>query len=176
MLFHVDMIYLAKQAKQLCFEMRTVTKSNPERDFFSFMSKRRKYANVLRVLAQNKSILHMACTWHPLFPSDVKNRTDHVLWRNKCQSFQAQYRLRHRGSCHRIVIDHSIDKQRLWSDCAYAQAGLSLAFPWRCHYREKSRMWRRNKFTFTRFRGSSADAHPWLSNFIFCVPRFPLTS
>ena len=30
--------------KKLCFEMRTVTKSNPERDFFSFMSKRRKYA------------------------------------------------------------------------------------------------------------------------------------
>ena len=42
MLFHVDMIYLAKQAKRdvetnLCFEMRTVTKSNPELDFFSFM-------------------------------------------------------------------------------------------------------------------------------------------
>ena len=67
MLFHVDMIYLAKQAKRdvekkLCFEMRTVTKSNPERDFFSFISKRRKGADVLLVLAQNKSILHMACT------------------------------------------------------------------------------------------------------------------
>ena len=24
-------------------------------------------------------------------------------------------------------------------------------------------MWRRNKFTFTRFRGSSTDAHPWHS-------------
>ena len=34
----------------------------PEREFFSFMSKRRKYADVLLVLAQNKSILHMACT------------------------------------------------------------------------------------------------------------------
>ena len=43
--------------------MRAVTKSNPERDFFSFMSKLRKYADVLRVLAQNKSILHMACAW-----------------------------------------------------------------------------------------------------------------
>ena len=67
MLFHVDMIYLGKQAKRdvekkLCFEMRTVTKSNTERDFFSFMSKRRKYANVSPVLAQNKRILHMACT------------------------------------------------------------------------------------------------------------------
>ena len=67
MLFHVDMIYLAKQAKcdvekKLCFEMRTVTKSNSERGFFSFMSKRRKYVDVLPVLAQNKSILHMACT------------------------------------------------------------------------------------------------------------------
>ena len=67
MLSHVDMIYLAKQAKRdvekkLCFEMRTVTKSNPERDFFSLMSKRRKYADVLPVLAQNKNIFHMTCT------------------------------------------------------------------------------------------------------------------
>ena len=66
MLFHVDMIYLGKQAKRdvkkLCFEMRTVTKSNTERDFFSFMSKRRKYADVLPVLAQNKRILHMVRT------------------------------------------------------------------------------------------------------------------
>ena len=43
--------------------MNPVTKSNPEQDFFSFMSKRRKYADVLPVLAQNKSILHMACAW-----------------------------------------------------------------------------------------------------------------
>ena len=67
MLFHVDVIYLGKQAKRdvekkLCFEMRTVTKSNTEQDFFSFMSKRRKNADVLPVLAQNKRILHMACT------------------------------------------------------------------------------------------------------------------
>ena len=67
MLFHVEMIYLAKQVKRdvgkkLCFEMRTVTKSNPDRDFFSLMSKRIKYADVLPVLAQKKSILHMACT------------------------------------------------------------------------------------------------------------------
>ena len=59
------MIHLAKQAKcdvvkKLCFEIRTVTKSNPERDFFSFMSKRRKYSDALPILAQNKSILHMA--------------------------------------------------------------------------------------------------------------------
>ena len=35
MLFHVDMIYLGKQAKrgvEKSFEMRTVTKSNTERD------------------------------------------------------------------------------------------------------------------------------------------------
>ena len=67
MLFHVDMIYHGKQAKldvekKLCFEMRTVTKSNTEQDLFSFMSKRRKYADVLPVLAQNKRTLHMACT------------------------------------------------------------------------------------------------------------------
>ena len=40
--------------------MRTVTNSNPVRDFFSFMSKRRKFADVLPVLAQSMSIL----TWH----------------------------------------------------------------------------------------------------------------
>ena len=71
MLFHVDMIYLAKQAKRdvekALLEMRGVTQSNTERDFFSFMSKRIKYADVLPVLAQNKSILHMACAWQPLF-------------------------------------------------------------------------------------------------------------
>ena len=42
--------------KKLCFEMRTVTKSNHEQDFLSCMSKRRKYADILLVLAQNKSI------------------------------------------------------------------------------------------------------------------------
>ena len=59
-------IYLTLQAKRdvekNCFEMRTVTKSNHERDFFSFMSKRRKYADVLLVLAENRSIFHMSCT------------------------------------------------------------------------------------------------------------------
>ena len=82
MLFHVDMIYLAEQAKRdvekSCFEMRTVTKSNHERYFFSYMSKRRKYADVLLVLAQNKSILHMYII-SLIRPSDVKNRTDYVL-------------------------------------------------------------------------------------------------
>ena len=51
MLFHVDMIYLAKQAKRdvkegFALRLRTVTNSNPVRDFFSFMSKRRKFADV----------------------------------------------------------------------------------------------------------------------------------
>ena len=72
MLFHVDMIYLAKQAKrdvekELCFEMRTLTKSNTERDFFSFMSKQRKYAHVLPVIAQIKSILLWRVHIGPLF-------------------------------------------------------------------------------------------------------------
>ena len=36
------------------------------------------------------------------------------------------------------VIEYSNDKQRLWSDCAYAQAGLSLCWPhiphcWKSH-------------------------------------------
>ena len=46
MLFQVDMIYLAKQAKRGVEISFVVTKSNPEQEFFSFMSKRRKYANV----------------------------------------------------------------------------------------------------------------------------------
>ena len=57
--------------------MRTVAKSNPERDFFSFMSKRRKYADVLPVLAQNKRILHMACnnSSYPSFTRKKSNRS-----------------------------------------------------------------------------------------------------
>ena len=62
MLFHVDMICLGKQAKRDVEKSFALTKSNPERDFFSFMSKRRKYTDVLPVLAQKKRILHMACT------------------------------------------------------------------------------------------------------------------
>ena len=82
MLFHVDMIYratckLAKRdvEKKLCLEMRIVTKSNPERDFFSFMSKRRKYADVL----QQEHFTHGMYMPALIRPSDVKNRTDHVL-------------------------------------------------------------------------------------------------
>ena len=68
--------------------MRTVTKSNPERDFFSFMSKRRKYANVLPVLAQNKRIY----TWHvhnssyPSFARKKSNRSCSV--RNGAKVFR----------------------------------------------------------------------------------------
>ena len=62
MLFHVDMIYLAKQAKRDVEKSFALSKSNPEWDFFSFMSKQRKYGDVLPVLAHNKSILHMTCT------------------------------------------------------------------------------------------------------------------
>ena len=40
--------------------MRTVTKSNTERDFFSFTSKPRKYADVLPVLARTRAVY----TWH----------------------------------------------------------------------------------------------------------------
>ena len=51
MLFHVDMIYVAKQAKRdvekrLCFEVRIATKSKPGQDFSSFMSKQRKHGGV----------------------------------------------------------------------------------------------------------------------------------
>ena len=66
--FHVDMIYLAKQAKRGVEKKPLFVDENRnqieprKRDFFSFMSKRRKYANVLPVLAQNKRIFYMACT------------------------------------------------------------------------------------------------------------------
>ena len=84
MLVHVDLNYHAKQAKcdcrkKLYFEMRTITKSNPGRDFFSFMSKRRKYGDALPVLAQNKSVLHMAWSYSPYSCFGRKNRTDDVL-------------------------------------------------------------------------------------------------
>ena len=67
MLFHEDMIYLAKQAKldvekKLCFEMRTVIKSNIGTGFLQFYVKTKKVCRCLPVLAQNKSILHMACS------------------------------------------------------------------------------------------------------------------
>ena len=79
MLFHVDMIYLAKQAKKLYFQMRPVTKSNPERSFISFMSKRRKYTDVLPILAQNEHFTHGMNITALIRTLDVKNQTDHVL-------------------------------------------------------------------------------------------------
>ena len=54
------------------------------RCFASFSSEQEHFTHVLYMSALNR-------------PSDVKNRTDHVLRRDKCQSFQAQPR--HRGSC-----------------------------------------------------------------------------
>ena len=64
-LFNVDMIYLAKQAKhnaeKLSFEMTSVTKSNPERDLFN-LCQQEESMYVLPVLAQNQSMLHMACS------------------------------------------------------------------------------------------------------------------
>ena len=65
MLFHVDMIYLAKQAKrgdEKSFVDENRNQIEPGTGFLSLMSKRRKYTNVLPVLAQDKRILHMACT------------------------------------------------------------------------------------------------------------------
>ena len=94
MLFHVDIIYLAKQAKRdvdkkLCFEMRTVTKSKPGWDFFSYMSKRRKHANVLPVLAQNKRILCNYDVHNSSYPSFWRKKTtNQVLWRNDAKVFR----------------------------------------------------------------------------------------
>ena len=79
------MIYLAKQAKRdiekkLCYEMRTVTKSNPERDFFSFMSKRRKYVDIYCQFSSGQEHFTNGMYMTAFIrPSDVKNRTDHDL-------------------------------------------------------------------------------------------------
>ena len=78
--------------------MRAVTKSNPEWDFFSFLSKQRKYADVLLILAQNKSILHMHVHNSPYLYFGRKKSNRSCSMKELCQSFQAQYRLRHRGS------------------------------------------------------------------------------
>ena len=65
MLFHDDMIYLSKHTKhnvEKSFALNEdLAKSILERDFLSFMSTRRKYADVLPVLAQNENLLQMAC-------------------------------------------------------------------------------------------------------------------
>ena len=62
MLFHVDMIYLAKQAKhgveKALFWDENCNQIEPRTGFLQFYVK----TNVLPVLAQNKRILHMACT------------------------------------------------------------------------------------------------------------------
>ena len=81
LLFHVDMIYLAKEAKRdvekkLCFEMRTVTKSNHERDFFSFMSKRRKYADVASFSSVKEHFTHVMYMTALIRPSFV----DHLCY------------------------------------------------------------------------------------------------
>ena len=81
--------------------MRTVTKSNLKRDFFSSMSKRRKYADVLLVLAQNMSILHMSCIHDSAYSSFRRKLIEPIMFYEgiNAKVFQAQYRLRHRGSC-----------------------------------------------------------------------------
>ena len=57
---HVNMNHLSKKAKNnilkknLCFEIATVIISNPNQNFFSFMSTRRKYA-YFESFAENES-------------------------------------------------------------------------------------------------------------------------
>ena len=80
MLFHVDMIYLAKRdvKKKRCFEMRTVTKSNPERDFFSFMAKLKKNMQMF-ACSEQAHYKHGMYITALIPPSVVKNRTNLVL-------------------------------------------------------------------------------------------------
>ena len=96
--------------------MRTITKSNAERDFFSFMSKRKKYADVLPVLAQNKRIY----TWHihnsPNFSFRRKKLNRSSSMKKLCQSFQAQERFCHRtarsSSLEYTMLAHSFTKDQ----------------------------------------------------------------
>ena len=66
MLFHVDMIYLAKQAKwnvekALLWDQNR-NQIEPRAGFLQFYVKTKKVWRCFANLAQNKSILHMACT------------------------------------------------------------------------------------------------------------------
>ena len=98
MLSHVDMIYLAKQAKRdvekalLWDENRNQIESR--KDFLPFYV---KYADVLLVLAQNKSIY----TWHVHDSPYSTRKIGQIMFYEgiNVKVFEAQYRLRHRGSC-----------------------------------------------------------------------------
>ena len=65
MLFHVDMIYLAKQANAMLKKALLGDENRNQIELrtgcLQFFVKKKKYADVLLILAQNKSILHMAC-------------------------------------------------------------------------------------------------------------------
>ena len=101
MLFHVDMIYLAKQVKRdverkkLCFEIRTVTISNLIRDLFSFMSKIINYEDVLPVLAQRRAF-YTPHVHESTYSSFGRKKIKQIMF---YEGLKAQYRLRHRGSC-----------------------------------------------------------------------------
>ena len=63
----------------------------------------------------------------------------HVISNNKCwlrRACTASFKLRNSKWCSvssLTVIEYSNDLQRLWSDCAYAQAGLSLCWSHTLH-------------------------------------------
>ena len=64
MLFHVDMSYLAKQPNAMLKKALIWDENRNQIEprtgfFFNFMSKRREYADVLPILAQNKSIYRL---------------------------------------------------------------------------------------------------------------------
>ena len=82
--------------------MRTVTKSNPEREFFSLMSKRRKYTYMCSYFAsfsseQEHFTLGMYMTTL-IRPSDVTKSNRSCSMKEKMAKFSAQYRLLHRAS------------------------------------------------------------------------------
>ena len=96
MLFHVDMVYLAEQAKrdvkkQLCIVMRTITKSNTERDFFSFDVKTKKVCRCFASFSSEQDhFTHGMYMTALIRPLDVKKSNRSCTMKECCQSYQAQ--------------------------------------------------------------------------------------
>ena len=95
MLLHVEMIYLAKQAKRgvekkAFFVYENRNKIEPRTGFLQFYVKTKKVCKCLPVLAHNKRILHMAFTLQFLSVLRTLKIEPIMFYKELCQSFQAQ--------------------------------------------------------------------------------------
>ena len=83
MLFHVDMIYLAKQAKrgvEKSFVDENRSQIEPRTGFFQFYVKTNKVCKCFASLSsEQEHFTHCMYITALIRPSLVKNRTDHVL-------------------------------------------------------------------------------------------------